>query len=192
MSPQEWLDRCTTFTRSERGWFQSATLGPSAPKLEIPFNFLTFLGIAQNLRIQFLPITWEVEKDSFGWGGSAEIRQHMVDRENSYAFKCLKSRSETNYEVLIAEISVLGQDLIREHPFINQIQGISWDVDLESESVRPVLAFEKSPYGDLEKFMHCDAGTSMPFQDRLRLCGQVATVVADLHLCGELLKNYRL
>lgn len=189
VSSQPCLDRYATFTGSEKGSFQSATLDPSTLKREMPHDFLTFLGITQNLRIEFLSLTWAGKRDSVGSGGSAEISRRLVDRDSTYAFKCLKYRAKPSFEALIAEVSILGQDFVREHRFINQIQGVCWDIDPVGERVWPVLAFEKSPFEDFEEFMQGDPGKKLPFhQDRLRFCGQVATAVADLHPYGKLSK----
>ena len=50
---------------------------------DIHCDFLSFLGIAQMLRIDFLPITWQPALETVGHGGTAEIRQALVNLQMS-------------------------------------------------------------------------------------------------------------
>jgi hypothetical protein len=164
--------------------FQSAApaiVGPTG----IRHDFLTFLGIAQSLKIDFLPITWQPALDTVGQGGTAEIRQALINLQTSFAFKRLIStrpaEEAKNFQALIAEISVLGQPSIRDHPNIITLEGICWDIILETEKVWPVLVFEKARLGDLLAFMEQGAGKKLSLEDRLQLCVDIATAVADMH-----------
>ncbi len=56
MSTQKHLDNYITFTNSGK-LFQSATLESSVRVANTPNDLLTFLGIAQGLNIEFLPIS---------------------------------------------------------------------------------------------------------------------------------------
>lgn len=195
MSTQNHVDNHITFTSSGK-LLQTATLGSSARVVDTPCDLLTFLGIAQGLHIDFLPVSWDTGLAKVGEGGSAEISQSSIDVENSFAFKRLVSakvaRSETKkkaYEAMIAKLCVLGHKSIRGHSFVNRLEGICWDIDIESESVWPVLVFEKAPHGDLERFMNCGAGAKIALMDRLRLCAEVAIAITDLHLNGKLLRK---
>jgi hypothetical protein len=73
----------------------------------VHFDFLSFLGIAQSLKVDFLPITWQPALDTIGYGGTAKIRQTLVNIQMSFAFKRLILTE--NFQALVAEISVLGQ-----------------------------------------------------------------------------------
>jgi hypothetical protein len=167
---------------------QSATpaiLGPT----DIDYDFLTFLGIAQSLKIDFLPTTWQPALDTVGLGGTAEIRQALLNLQMSFAFKRLISTQPAerakNFQALIAEISVLGQSSIRDHPNIIKLEGICWDIIPETGNVWPVLVFEKAQLGDLLAFMEQGAGKTLSLEDRLQLCVDIATAVADMHLNCE-------
>ena len=195
MSTQKHLDNHVTFTNSGKR-FQSATLASSVRVTDTSYDLLTFLGIAQGLNIEFLPISWDTGLAKVGKGGSAEINQSSIDVEHSFAFKRLayaevacSEAKEMPYKALIAEICVLGHKFIRHHSFVNRLQGICWDIETEAESVWPVLVFEKTPHGDLERFMNCGAGAKTALKDRLRFCAEVAIAIADLHLNGKLLRN---
>ena len=195
MSTQSHLDNHISFTNSGK-LFQSATLGSSVRVADTPYDLLTFLGIAQGLNIEFLPISWDTGLAKVGEGGSAEINQSSIDVENTFAFKRLASAQvalseakEKAYKALIAELCVLGHKSIRGHSFVNRLQGICWDIETESESIWPVLVFEKAPHGDLERFMNCGAGAKIALSERLRLCAEVAIAITGLHLNGKLLRN---
>jgi hypothetical protein len=163
---------------------QSATLA-TVGITGVRCDFLSFLGIAQSLKIDFLPITWQPALDTIGHGGTAEIRQTLINIQTSFAFKRLVStrsgEEAKNFQALIAEISVLGQPSIREHPNIITLEGICWDIIPETEQVWPVLVFEKAPLGDLLVFMEQGAGNKLGLEDRLKLCIDIATAVADMH-----------
>jgi hypothetical protein len=59
---------------------------------ESQYDFLSFLSIAQNLEIDFLPITWQPALSCIGQGGTAKIRQALVNLQMSFAFKRLVSK----------------------------------------------------------------------------------------------------
>lgn len=191
MSAQSDLDRSVSFTRSGK-FFQSATLA-SAIATDTCYDFLTFLGIAQNLNLEFLPTSWDTGQANIGQGGTAEISQSPIDLETAFAFKRLTSidsdvseaKKTAIFEALVAEIFVLGHKSIRGHPNINRLEGICWDIEPKRETVWPVLVFEKTQHGDLGIFMKHGAGTRLDLRNRFELCIDIATAVSDLHLNGE-------
>lgn len=87
MSTERDLDSLITFTSSRR-CFQSATLA-SAIATDTSYDFLTFLGVAQSLNLEFLPISWDAGEASIGQGGTAEISQPSISLETAFAFKRL-------------------------------------------------------------------------------------------------------
>jgi serine/threonine protein kinase len=167
--------------------FQSAAPAKDAAT-DRQYNFLSFLAIAQRLKIDFLPITWQPELDNVGAGGTAKIRQSLINLQTSFAFKHFISQpaqTEANeakvFKALMAEISVLGHPTIRRHPNIIELAGICWDVVAETGKVWPVLVFEKAQYGDLQTFMRQVGGKQLGWEDRLKLCADVGRAVADMH-----------
>ena len=196
MSAESYIDsRLISFTSS--GHFSASATLASAVATSTPYDLLTFLGIAQSLNIDFLPITWDAGQASIGQGGTAEISQSSVDLETAFAFKRLspvnsalsEAQQTTIFKALIAEISVLGHKSIRGHGNINRLEGICWDIEPESEKVWPAFVFEKTQHGDLMTFMNHAAGTRLDLRNRLRLCAEIATAVSDLHLSGEHSRN---
>jgi hypothetical protein len=154
---------------------------------ESPCDFLSVLGIAQSLNIDFLPITWQPALDSIGRGGTAEVRQALVNIQTSFAFKRLASEADEtrNFRAFIAEMSVLSHTLVRDHPNIIRLEGICWDVVSGGEKVRPVLVFEKAQHGDLHTFMGQSEGKSLTTEERINICADIATAVRDMHSRGE-------
>ena len=159
-----------------------------------PWDLITFLAIAQKLEIDFLPIRWQPALSEVGAGGTAEIRQSLINPQMSFAFKAIKdaewvdqieeverSRAiKARFHALTSEISVLGHSSVREHPNIISLFGICWGLS-SSDRVWPVLVFEKTTLGDLWRFVKSDKGKTMTIDTRLKLCADIATAVQDLH-----------
>ena len=170
-------------------------------------DLIIFLGMAQKLDIDFLPITWQPALDCIGQGATAEIRQASANLQFWFAFKRPVFNPRLVFEdlerrllpCLIAEISILGLKSIRNHPNINKIEGICWEV-VPSEGERlsrealcasrtggivPVLVFEKAKYGDLRSFMMQQAGRKLSFAQRIGICTDIAKAVAEMHYHGK-------
>ena len=186
--------------------FESATPQKSLDRCDL----LTFLGVAQKLQINLLPITWQPALDRIGQGATAEIREAVVTINFSFAFKRLISRSIFDLEefecrllpCLIDEISILGLPLVRKHPNIIDLEGICWEIlakkgmrisrgipvdfTIKGQGIMPVLVFQKSRYGDLYDFMMQDKGKKLGFYDKIEICIDVARAIADMHLQGRL------
>jgi hypothetical protein len=154
------------------------------------YDFISFLAIAKQLKVDFLPITWQLALDCIGGGATAEIRQSLINLQTSFAFKRFTSPRQAEtlvdetdiFRALVAEILVLGHPSIRRHPNIVELVGICWDVIGETGKVWPVLVFEKAMYGDLENFMRQDRETGLlHWEGRLKLCADVGRAVADMH-----------
>ncbi len=161
------------------------------------YDFLDFLGVAQSLKLDFLPFTWQPELDTVGKGGTAEIYQELVNVRLTLAFKRLRRPRSVieeirNLQALVAEISVLGHPAIQRHPNIADITGIAWDVVSGGEKVWPVLVFDKTECGDLFRFMTEGPGKELDFRDRLDLLYDVGLAVRTLHLHGMLSRSQSL
>lgn len=176
-------DFVITFTRS--GSLSHSAAPTTIATSDHHHHFLTFLGIAQSLNIDFLPITWQPKLDRAGRGGTAEILQTLIMLQTNYAFKrlmhSLPAKKTESFTALIAEIAVLGHPSIRGHNHIAALEGICWDIDSETEKVWPVLVFGKAQYGDLVTFMELGEGKMLSLKDRLKLCIDMVTGVMDMH-----------
>lgn len=166
------------------------TYQSAGPASNDGYDFLDFLGVAQTLKIDLLPISWQPALGTVGEGGTAEIRQALINLQMTFAFKRLKrSRSSMDeaqdWGKLIAEISILGHPAVRSHQNIVNIEGICWDVISSGKKVWPVLVFEKTRHGDLEMFMSSDEGRRLGFKERLDVLCDIGLAIRDLHTIGR-------
>lgn len=179
--------------------FESAT----PQKVDFRYDLITFLGVAQRLGIDFLPITWQQALDRIGRGATAEIRETLLTLQASFAFKrpiFQSSFDPGEFEgrilpSLIAEMSILAQPSIRRHPNIIRLEGICWEVspgqgppvlrdrpvETGNGGIVPVLVFEKANHGDLSSFMMHSEGKQLDFTERLELCTAVAEAIITMH-----------
>lgn len=181
---------------NDRSFFSYSATSARFVDQDLPNDLISFLAIAQKLKIDFIPITWQSALEELGEGGTAKIRQSLVNVRLSFAFKWIKlkrikllSDSERDrecvFQALASEISVLGHPNIRYHANVVRLEGICWDFPEQDGAVRPVLVFEKARYGDLAQFSETRAGRNMSFEDRLKVCVNVANAILMMHSCGE-------
>ena len=158
------------------------------------YDFLDFLGVAQSLKIDFLPVRWQPALDRVGEGGTAEIREALFNLQITFAFKRIKlpwsAFAETrNWSALVAEIVILGHPAFRHHPNVVTIEGICWDIVNGGKRVWPVLVFKKTHHGDLKRFMTLGPGIELDFKNRLDMLLDIALAVRDLHATGRFRKT---
>ena len=156
---------------------------------ELQYDLLAFLGVAQSLKIDFLPILWQAGREILGEGGTSEVRQAAMNVEVYFAFKILRPPQDIreeyrNLRALIVEISVLGHPSIQDHPNVLAIEGICWDFRPDTKQAWPVLVFEKSKYGNLARF--CSEGNikDLGYPATMKIIADVARAVRDLNAIG--------
>ena len=66
-----------------------------------------------------------------------------------------------------------------------QLQGICWDIDSDGRPW-PVLALEKSQFGDLFHLAKIPVGREMGFDDRLGICSDIGVALMDMHAISKL------
>src|SRR5271155_2395565 len=129
------------------------------------YGLIAVLALAQRLRIDFIPITWQAALGSIGEGGEGRINQSLIDLQTSFAFKRFKGdeRARAPFQNIIREMIVLSQASIREHPYIVRLEGICWDIP-QDDRVWPVLVFQKAHFGDLYHFCRSGAGRDLSME----------------------------
>ena len=158
----------------------SATLASPAVKYA-DYSFIAVLALAQRLRIDFLPITWQAPLGAVGRGGQARINQALINVQTSFAFKHFDSmQPRYPFKDILQEIVVLSHPSIRKHQYIVRLEGICWDFT-EKDEVWPVLVFEKTHFGDLHDFARSERGRSLSIRDRLELCADIGIAIRDMH-----------
>lgn len=138
-----------------------------------PYDFLSFLGLAQHFNVNLLPLTWQPALDIVGRGATSQICQAYLSLQTSFAFKSFASVAvPTNagevstFRALISELSLLSDSIVRLHPNINPLVGVCWDAITDRSKVWPVFVFEKTQCGDLYRFMETAAGVGLTFDQR--------------------------
>lgn len=149
------------------------------------YCFLAFLGLAQRLRVELLPLTWEEQRGLVGRGGQARVVQSLLGLQTSLAFKCFDHHiGKNSIQEMVQEMTLLAHSSIRHHQYIIQLEGISWDITAKDE-VWPVLVFEKSRLGDLNDFIESERGMSLSSGETLSICADIGIAIRDMHANGK-------
>ncbi|KAJ6258543.1 hypothetical protein Dda_6587 [Drechslerella dactyloides] len=155
-------------------------------------DLLDFLAVVQHRRIDLLPFQWEVG-ESLGQGGTANISsggsvETSQGHNLSFAFKRFqregagyKKDASKVYQALLSEVYILGHPVVRQHPNVNALQGVCWDVVYGEPW--PVLVFKKTEYGDLKRFMKTPEGRGLSFTDKINLCWDIGNAIELMHAC---------
>ena len=141
--------------------------------------FYIFLAVAQDMRVDFLPMTHQSALPELDKGVTGDVRQNFVNPEYSLAFKPTR-----NIAITLNEMIAYAHQPLRRHPNVVRLEGIGWDVS-ETGDVALNLIFEKSPYGDCETFMRSAEGQRLKIEDRLSCCLQIAKVLDESHRARE-------
>ena len=176
----------------------SGASSASSPTTVSGHNFLTFLGIAQYYQVDFLPITWDFALSTASVSGTAKIYESLLDVGRGLVFKrtrILGLRDDDSvdendegqtYSALVAELSILCHPLLRTHSCIIKLIGISWEVSQFGDTIWPIMVIEKAQLGDLNYFMTTHIAEKFTFEERVRLCADVASAVTALHAYSNL------
>jgi hypothetical protein len=162
-------------------------------------DLISFLAVAQECGLEFLPVAWQSALDSsgrgsLGSGGTAEVSQSLVTVETSYAFKRmsnvqvtafnLENKLLTSFASVRSELLTLNNPAFRDHPNIINMEGICWEIMPIAGTVWPVLVFKKAEFGDLYKFLDSEPGGNVSMDTRIGICVDVARGIAALHASG--------
>lgn len=149
------------------------------------YGFIAVLALAQRLHVSFLPLTWQATLPELGRGGQAGVNQALINLQTSFAFKRFRPRltdgERTQFQEIVCEMILLSHPSIRQHPYIVTLEGICWDILGDGEQVFPVLVFQKSHYGDLNRFVNEGMGQELSLEERLKLCADIGIALRDMH-----------
>lgn len=180
-----------------------STVKKSEDDADASYDLITFLAVAQKLRLGLLPITWTSRLQIIGKGsGRSQINQTLINLQTSFAFKRVADKDKQNvaqdwiFRSLVNEIIALRSPSLRNHPFIVELEGFCWDVPFGEDignseaakpdvlcetNVWPALVFEKSQYGDLYQFASTPVGRRLGVIERVNLCLSIGKAIVDLH-----------
>ena len=150
-------------------------------------DFLTFLAIAQKLHgVPFFnDPDWTRGHNIWKVGGNGAI--HRVG--NDMVLKRFRITDDVGeklaYKTLICELLVLAHPVLKHHPNIQKLSGLTWDIRIFQPSsfrVMPVLVFERCESGTLAEFM----SSKVPFSQRVSLCENIGRAIEAMHEFGIL------
>jgi hypothetical protein len=158
------------------------------------FDFLSFISIAVKLGVDLVAITWQPGLAVLGAGATSTVQQAQVDAKLNLAFKRSfewsadetfnsQKQGTARFKALIFELIAL--ELLRSHPNVINLVGVTWEVDAQTENVWPVLLSERSTLGSLASYLDSAGGKEPPFETRLKLCGDIASACIAMHGLGR-------
>ncbi|KAL9042207.1 MAG: hypothetical protein Q9214_003853 [Letrouitia sp. 1 TL-2023] len=170
------------------------------PTMNAHNDFISFLAVAQFYGIDFVSLVWNRGDGPVVKGGTSDIWQGNYDIRTDFIFKrstlddkfVLDSQHEERvFNALVSEISMLSHPLLRYHQNIVNLEGICWEIPQQGHKVWPVLILEKAQLGDLKSFMSSGEGKLTSLQDRLGLCGDIASALIAMHSnCRTMLLDF--
>ena len=174
----------------------------SSPTTTSGHNFLTFLAVTQFYNVDIIPITWQFALESAASSGTAKIYESCLDVKRNFVFKRTRITDsihhdepdacddDQTYNALVSEVSIACHPLLRNHPNIIKMKGISWETTETGDGVWPVIVLDKATFGDLEYFMNSEEGKNLSVEKRLCLCADVASAIRALHSCSRFIVIY--
>lgn len=164
--------------------FGLSTKPVHASKQYTDYSFIALLGLAQRLRIRFLPITWQAALGRIGMGGQARINQALVNFQISLAFKLFSRPQQHPFREIVQEMVALSHPVVLNHEHIATLEGICWDIP-DDDQVWPVLVFQMSDLGDLYRFGKLETFKNLSINDKLNLCADIGIALRDIHHNGR-------
>jgi hypothetical protein len=159
-------------------------------------DLIRLLAIANALKVEILPLTWQPALETLGQGGTGWVNQSYVNDGVSFAFKRFhrvnpdpqltdrKFRS-LQFDAMISEMVVLRCPEVYDHPNAIHLEGICWEVVRPSGEVWPVLVFQKAKLGDLRRALTLPEAKDIDLDRKIAICGEVAKALRIMHQCGE-------
>lgn len=160
------------------------------------YNLLDFLAAVHHWRVDIL--TFGPGSD-IGLGGTAKISDGgnawtLDGRSLNFVIKRVhRETSSSDSEdkemlALLSEVLVLGHPIVRQHPNIIGLEGISWGIVYGEPW--PNLVFMRAEHGDLKEFMRTDIGRKLDFRERVRLCREIGNALFLMHSCSLYFLHY--
>lgn len=159
-------------------------------------TFFSFLGSAQLLSVDLLPITWNPALEDAGAGATATLHERSISRNLSLVFKRVepsnfpyyteKDIEDEVYRTLTAEIATARHPDVVKSDYLAHLEGVCWDIERDG-NVWPVLVYEKARYGSLKSIVESPrtvAPTMLGVTAKLRICTHIARGLATLHHSG--------
>jgi hypothetical protein len=153
-------------------------------------DIIDVLAVAGYVGIPCLPIIWQTARASVGLGGTSSIRRAPLDAQTELAFKLVKdeekefAKADDIFSLIRNEIRILGHPQLRDHRNIVDLLGVCWDI-AEDNVVWPALVFEKSHFGDLQRFTNLPIWNDLTSKDKLKTCIDIGNALSVMHYHSE-------
>jgi Protein tyrosine and serine/threonine kinase len=157
-----------------------------------------FLSALQLLGVDILNATWQPALEGLGRGKYTFINQSLISDQMNFAFKRWDANSM--YDDIVSEIAILSIPSILDHPNINPLLGICWEIVAANSSdsadstehiltptIKPVLVTPKSPYGSLRAYLERRDSIKLDLNRLLRIYVEIAHAINALHMCSKLI-----
>ena len=161
-------------------------------------DLLTFFSLAQNCQSNLLEYSPRYDDEDRRRGGNAAVQVvHLsklssnASRLPSFAFKrhdLVRGLSHrARIKKIISELMIYESAVIRRHPNIAKLEGISWSVTSASTetsnapSITPVLGFEPSDCGNLVDYFELCDPKDLSLTRRLQICCDIGHGLETLH-----------
>ena len=113
-----------------------------------------FLAILQKINsAHFLGLTPCFNNDTQLRGANTLLHAESFSDAEGIVFKRVDLQARLTekdaFKALITELITYEHAVVRIHPNIHRLYGITWEVHPKTLQVLPVFAFEKSQFGDL-------------------------------------------
>jgi hypothetical protein len=159
-------------------------------------DLIRLLAIANALKVEILPLTWQPGLETLGQGGTGSVNQSYVNDRVSFALKRFRRVNPNpqltdrkfrslQFDAMISEMVVLRYPEVYAHPNVVRLEGICWEVVRPSGEVWPVLVFQKAELGDLRRALTLPEAKDIDLDMKIAICGDVAKALRIMHQCGE-------
>jgi tetratricopeptide (TPR) repeat protein len=119
-------------------------------------SLITLLGVAQQYRVDLLPVTWQQFLPSLGEGASGVVHQSSVLKDFSLAFKDFSAPAASegiDFGAMMREIMILQSPAIQKSQNVIDLNGICWKFDKGLFGISPILVYSVGQCGNLKDFV---------------------------------------
>lgn len=162
------------------------------------YDLLSFLAITERLSklrlYAFAPSYQPNDRLTIRTGASGIVHDQTLSSERGIIFKRYRTTPQSSrrdvFKAIISEIMVLKHPVLAKHPNIVDLDGITWDVEVERgqpPQITPVLVLKRAEHGNLAEFFRTSHGRNLSLEQRLRLCIDVALALDAMHTYGNVI-----
>ncbi|KAK5654579.1 hypothetical protein OQA88_7208 [Cercophora sp. LCS_1] len=158
------------------------------------WDLLTFLSIAAKFQVDFSEETFRLGLRSLGRGATSNVVETSLSKDHGLAFKVPTASAasfgaENTEKAEVKQLKILIHELValeslRSNPFVVDLLGITFHVNVEFNQVLPVMLTEASTHGTLTRLFLSAKGSTLTTAQRLKLCGNVAQACYGMHMLG--------